>query len=110
MFIRLGATALVKTDIAILIPEGHVGKIEDRSGLAAKGLRTGAGVVDNGYTGEVKVVLHNLTHSTSGGYQIKAGDRIAQLLIYPVSFATAMEIDNLGDSQRKDSGFGSSGT
>ena len=51
-FIELGSTAVIKTSISVNVPEGYVGKIEDRSGLASKGLRTGAGVVDCGYTGE----------------------------------------------------------
>ena len=61
VFIPQGTTKVVKTDVAIQVPEGMVGKIEDRSSLASKGLRTGGGVVDCGYAGEVKVVIHNLT-------------------------------------------------
>ena len=125
VFIPQGTTKIVKTDVAIQVPEGYVGKIEDRSSLASKGLRTGGGVVDSGYAGEVKIVIHNLTNSDSPnganfnkpfvidhvefGYYIKAGDKIAQLLLYKVETPAVEEVKELWNSERKASGFGSSG-
>jgi len=115
-FIELGSTAVVRTGVSINIPQGVVGKIEDRSSLAAKGLRTGAGVVDAGYSGEVGVVIHNLTSQLASdpvlhrkGYQIRRGDKIAQLLTYAVETPTVEVVSNLWESERGAGGFGSSG-
>lgn len=116
IFIELGSTRVVKTGIAVKVPEGFVGKIEDRSGLASKGLRTGAGVIDAGYNGEVGVVIHNLTSELAKdpvllrpGYQIRRGDRIAQLLLYKVETPEVVVVDTSWESERGSSGFGSSG-
>ena len=116
VFIELGSTRVVKTGIAVKVPEGFVGKIEDRSGLASKGLRTGAGVIDAGYNGEVGVVIHNLTSELAKdpvllrpGYQIRRGDRIAQLLLYKVETPEVVVVDASWESERGSSGFGSSG-
>jgi dUTP pyrophosphatase len=115
-FIELGTTAVIRTGISVNVPEGMVGKIEDRSSLAAKGLRTGAGVIDTGYSGEVGVVLHNLTSQLTSdpvlhrkGYQIRKGDKIAQLLVYSVETPTVEVVGNSWESERGAGGFGSSG-
>ena len=121
VFVAVGETAIVKTGIAVLVPEGFVGKIEDRSSMAAKGLKTGGGVIDAGYAGEVSVVLNNISHGGSYqnelynidkidfGYQVKAGDRVAQLLIYKVETPSIELVKQLWDSERGSDGFGSSG-
>lgn len=118
IFLPYGTTRIIPTGVAIEIPEGFVGKIEDRSGMAAKGLRTGAGVIDTGYAGEVGVVLHNLTcekdyltimESTMSGYQIKRGDKIAQILLYRVETPDVIEVEELWTSERGSAGYGSSG-
>lgn len=115
-FIELNQTKVIKTGVAVAIPPGYVGKIEDRSSMASKGLRTGGGVVDSGYTGEVGVVLHNLNNASQkdpvlwrNGYFIKAGDKIAQLLIYKVERPTVQVVNILDDTVRGNKGFGSSG-
>lgn len=115
-FIEVGSTAVVRTGVSINVPEGMVGKIEDRSSLASKGLRTGAGVVDTGYSGEVGVVLHNLTSQLASdpvlhrrGYQIRKGDKIAQFLVYDVATPAVEVVPNLWESERGAGGFGSSG-
>lgn len=115
-FIEIGTTAVIRTGISVNVPEGMVGKIEDRSSLAAKGLRTGAGVIDTGYSGEVGVVLHNLTSQLTSdpvlhrkGYQIRKGDKIAQLLVYSVETPTVEVVGNSWESERGAGGFGSSG-
>lgn len=115
-FIEIGTTAVIRTGISVNVPEGMVGKIEDRSSLAAKGLRTGAGVIDTGYSGEVGVVLHNLTSQLTSdpvlhrkGYQIRKGDKIAQLLVYNVETPTVEVVGNSWESERGAGGFGSSG-
>jgi len=102
-----GERTMVSTGIAIEIPKGYVGIIKDRSGLAAKqGLTTIAGVVDENYRGEVKVVLLN-----TGNEQVilDKHTRIAQLLIIPYLGCEVEEVKELSDTQRGEKGFGSSG-
>ena len=84
--------------------------------MAAKGLRTGAGVVDSGYTGEVGIVIHNISNVSvkdpilwRSGYTIKKGDKIAQMLIYKVERPSVTVVDSLSRSGRASNGFGSSG-
>jgi len=115
-FIELGSTAVVRTGVSVNIPSGMVGKIEDRSSLASKGLRTGAGVIDTGYNGEVGIVIHNLTSQLASdpvlhrkGYQIRRGDKIAQLLTYSVETPSVEVVSNVWESERGSGGFGSSG-
>lgn len=100
-----GAITTIRTGIAVGIPYGHVGLIRPRSGLAARhGIDTLAGVIDHGYTGEVQVVL--ATHSPIGRW-IKAGERVAQLLVVPIAYATPQVVDALPGSARGNGGFGS---
>jgi dUTP pyrophosphatase len=80
--------------------------VEDRSGLALKGICTLAGLIDSGYRGEIKVIVVNLGAEV---YKIQAGDRIAQLrlsLCHPAEF---VEVDELQSSIRGEGGFGSTG-
>jgi dUTP pyrophosphatase len=93
--------------IAMAIPEGHVGLIWDRSGMGAKhGIKTLGGVIDHTYRGEIGVGLINLTKVP---YEIKKGDRIAQMLIQEVITADIREVENLDETQRGLGAFGSSG-
>jgi len=102
-----GCQVVVQTGIAVEIPEGYVGLIWDRSGMAAKfGITTMAGVVDCTYRGEIGVVLMNVGRTP---YQVQAGDRIAQMLIQPVVTAQIEETAELRETGRGGSGFGSSG-
>jgi dUTP pyrophosphatase len=114
VYIPKGATARIKTGVAIEIPEGYVGRISDRSGMAAKGLAVGAGVIDTGYTGDHTVVLHNVSNETSwsngSGYQVNKGDKIAQLIIYPIVTPEVEVVELIWTSERGAAGFGSSGT
>lgn len=98
---------VVDTGVAISIPDGYVGRILPRSGLAAKeGIQVMAGVIDSSYRGEIKVVLFN---SAPGGFIYRAGDRIAQLVIQKVELWTPVVVDELDDTTRGENGFGSSG-
>lgn len=102
-----GKSALVGTGIAVSIPPGYFGYIRSRSGLASKSdLEVGAGVVDSGYTGEVRVLLRN--HGDRIQYPM-AGDRIAQLLVLPVPEVKLVEVESFEETDRGDGGFGSSG-
>jgi len=98
---------LVDTGIRLALPDGHVGLIWPRSGMAVKhGIDCGAGVIDSQYRGEVKVLLFN--HS-DGEHFIKQGDRIAQLLVQKVETVEFLPVDNLDDTDRSGNGFGSTG-
>lgn len=108
MTIPPGKRTMVPTGIHLAIPDGYVGLVWDRSGLAAKsGMHTMAGVIDSGYRGEVRVVVVNLSDEP---FDIRRGDRIAQMLIQPVVIAEVEEVDELPPSPRGSDGFGSTGT
>ena len=104
----IGSRYLVSTGIAVAIDPDKVGLIWPRSGLAAKwGIDTGAGVIDSDYRGEVKVLLFNHGDSL---FQIKRGDRIAQLLIVPACGQTIKVVSEFaGTTTRGENGFGSTG-
>ena len=98
---------LISTGIIMAIPEGYVGLIWDKSGLASKhGLKTMAGVIDSGYRGEIKVLVHNLSNQL---YLVEAGKKIAQMLIQPVEQKTITEVEDLNQTDRGEGGFGSTG-
>ena len=105
-----GETKLIKTGLAMEIPEGYAGLIYARSGLASKrGLAPAnkVGVVDADYRGEVMVALHN--HSAVE-QSVASGERIAQLVIAPFLKVEFEETDTLSDTVRGAGGFGSTGT
>jgi len=114
-FVPFEETIKVRTGIAVNVPSGYVGKIFSRSSLASKGLSVDAGVIDAGYNGECCVVLHNLTHHHDhnmvfkSGYHIRRGDKIAQLVIFPIETPEVIEVTENWTSERGDRGFGSSG-
>ncbi len=98
---------LIGTGISIAIPEGYVGLIWDKSGLASKhGLKTMAGVIDSGYRGEIKILIHNLSESE---YVVEKGKKVAQMLIQPVEQRDILEVADLDHSDRGEKGFGSTG-
>jgi dUTP pyrophosphatase len=98
---------LVSTDLSIATPEGTYGRVAPRSGLAVKNfIDTGAGVIDADYRGEVKVLLFN--HSDVD-FEVKVGDRIAQLVLERIYTPEVLEVENLEESVRGAGGFGSTG-
>lgn len=100
---------LVGTGIAVAIPEGHVGYITPRSGLAfSSGITVlnAPGTVDACYTGEVKV---NLVNHGQAPYVVTPGQRIAQLVIHPITLPTVEEVTELPNTARGANGHGSSG-
>lgn len=101
-----GATVAVRTGIAMELPSTHGVLVEDRSGLAVKGITTLAGVIDPGYRGEVKIVLTNLAAEP---FLIEVGQRIAQLRIIQRIEATFEETDAVNATVRGEGGFGSTG-
>ncbi|XRM39839.1 Deoxyuridine 5'-triphosphate nucleotidohydrolase [Aspergillus tubingensis] len=99
--------ALVDTGIAIAVPEGTYGRIAPRSGLASKHfIDTGAGVIDADYRGEVKVLLFN--HSDVD-FEVKEGDRVAQLVLERIYTPEVVVVEELAESVRGAGGFGSTG-
>jgi len=103
---QAGSTKAVPTGIAMEFPASHGALVEDRSGLAVRGVTTLAGVIDPGYRGELKVVMTNLG---AGPVEINAGDRIAQLRIVERIEAAFEEVAELGEAARGERGFGSTG-
>ena len=105
-----GERALIGTGIAVAIPEGHAGLVTPRSGLAAKHgitIVNTPGLVDAGYRGELRVILHNT--DTRDPFVVEPGMRIAQLVLVAVPETELSEVDELPPSERGESGFGSSG-
>ena len=110
-----GSRALVSTGIAVAIPEGMVGLVHPRSGLAARvglSIVNSPGTIDAGYRGEIKISLINLDPAEP--IHIGRGDRIAQLLVQRVELPELVEVSSfdeagLGDTTRGEGGHGSSG-
>ncbi|MEE6503112.1 hypothetical protein FKM82_004740 [Ascaphus truei] len=99
--------AVVKTDIQIAIPHGCYGRVAPRSGLAAKHfIDVGAGVVDEDYRGNVGVVLFNFGKEA---FEVKKGDRVAQLICERILYPELEELKDLEDTERGAGGFGSTG-
>ena len=107
--IGAGERALVGTGLAVAIPDGYAGFVQPRSGLAAEHgvtvLNT-PGLIDSGYRGEVRVILHNSDPATP--FVVEPGMRIAQLVVVPLAEIDPMEVDELPASERGVRGFGSS--
>jgi dUTP pyrophosphatase len=104
-----GARVSVGTGLALAIPEGLAGLVLPRSGLALKAgvtLVNSPGLIDPGYRGEVRVVLLNTDRTID--FQVKPGDRIAQLALVPFASARPLEAEELESTSRGTGGFGSS--
>lgn len=97
---------IINTGIAIEIPEGYEGIVRGRSGLASQGIMCHLGTVDCTYRGDIGVVLFN---TTTEPFHIHKGNRIGQFSIQPTIHINLIESDNLSETERGDSGYGSSG-
>lgn len=107
--LAVGARAMIPTGLTIALPAGHEAQVRPRSGLAAKHGVTclnSPGTIDADYRGEVKVILINLGQEP---FVIKRGERIAQMIIAPVTRAELKVVDKLDDTSRGAGGFGSTG-
>lgn len=121
-------TTKIDTGIAVEIPTGYVGVIFDRSSMGSKGIHRHGGIIDSSYRGPIMVCLNNTVASTQdldvsnedgtqylelitrvNAYEIKKGDKIAQMLILPVPEVKVKEVSDLEESNRGEKGFGSSG-
>ena len=107
--LRIGKRLAVATGFAFAIPDGYEVQVRPRSGLALKNgvtcLNT-PGTIDSDYRGEVKVILANLGEDD---FQITKGDRIAQIVVAPVTHASMVEVDDIDETARGAGGFGSTG-
>ena len=107
--IKPGKIAIIPTGIAIAIPINYEIQIRPRSGLAAKkniSILNTPGTVDSDYRGEIKIILINLSKKP---FVVKSGDRIAQMILCPVSKGRLREVKILPRTQRSKGGFGSTG-
>ena len=105
-----GERATIGTGLSIALPRGFVGFVVPRSGLAARhGITVvnSPGTVDAGYRGEIRITILNTDRSVP--YSVAVGDRIAQLIVMPVSRANFIPVGSLPGSHRGESGFGSTG-
>lgn len=99
--------ALVKTGLQISVPAGCYGRVAPRSGLAHKKfIDVGAGVIDADYRGEVGVILFNFSDED---FDVKVGDRIAQLIIERIAMSPVVVVDSIEETDRGAGGFGSTG-
>lgn len=105
--IPAGERVMVPTGLSFAIPEGYVGLIWDKSGVAAKrGVTMLAGVLDSGYRGEVTLVALNTSKETQ---TFGEGEKITQILIQPITQPELVEVEELDDTQRGEGAFGSTG-
>lgn len=100
------SSCVIDTGVHIQLPHGYVGMLKSKSGMNVKHDITSEGVIDEGYTGAIKVKLYN--HSEKD-YVIERGDKITQLVILPCEYVKFDLVDDLEDSERGSDGFGSTG-
>lgn len=106
-----GQRAMISTGISMAIPQGYYGHICPRSGLALKqGIDVLGGIIDSGFRGVVQVILINHSHIPDDLFEVKAGDRIAQIIIKKCEEVEWLEVKELPPADRGDAGFGSSGS
>lgn len=97
---------VIDTGVHVQIPKGYVGILKSKSGLNVKRSVIGTGTIDSGYTGSIVVKLYNL----GDNYQhFRAGDKIIQLVIYPIFTEDLEQVEELEETERGDKGFGSTG-
>jgi dUTP pyrophosphatase len=110
IFLNPGQRRLIPTGIAVSVPEGYEAQVRPRSGLALKdgiSLANTPGTIDADYRGEIGVLLINLGERP---FQVKRGDRIAQMVIVPVAKAELEWVEDLDETPRSGGGFGHTGT
>ena len=100
--IEIGSIKKVNTGICVSLPENSYGSIRDKSSLAAKGLITLGGVIDNDYTGEIIIIMTSLIEPK----KIKQGQKIAQLIVSNVMYLEIKLVKFLKSTERNDKGFG----
>ncbi|ROS00081.1 dUTP pyrophosphatase [Sinobacterium caligoides] len=105
--IAAGQRKLLKSGFSVMLPAGHYGRIAPRSGLAYKhGIDVMAGVIDIDYRGEVGIILYNTSEKD---FIVSFGDKIAQLVVEAISYASPELVDELPETDRGEGGYGSTG-
>ena len=107
--LRPGDTCVIHLGVAVVPPEGYALIFKERSGLAVRGLAIGAGVIDNGYRGELCAVVRYIDHDPENLFSIHKGDKIIQGKLEKTIDAAVVEITDLDETNRGDAGFGSTG-
>lgn len=126
--IKPGETIVIKTGIAVHLPEGYEAQVRPRSGVTSKTkLRVQLGTIDNEYTGQIAIIVDNMERRTTiggkgvngiindeikykyGSYIIKKGDKLAQLVVQELPIVQAYELNHLPNTERGENGFGSTG-
>ena len=100
--IEVGSIKKINTGICVSLPENSYGSIRDKSSLAAKGLLTLGGLIDNDYTGEIIIVITSLIEPI----KIKQGQKIAQLIVSNILYPEIKIVTFLRSTERNDKGFG----
>ena len=104
--IHPGGSIVVETGVHVAIPEGFAGILQSKSGLNVLNDLTGTGLIDSGYTGSITVKLYN--HGVNP-HVFERGDKIIQMIILPIYTPTLERVDELENTERGASGFGSTG-
>lgn len=109
--INPGEILLITTDIAIELPKNTEAQIRTRSGMGKKGIivSNSPGTIDTGYRGPIGILLFNTNRGYENKYNVKKGDRIAQMIISPKMPYNLVEVNKLTDTERGDTGFNSTG-
>lgn len=106
LYVPAKGSALVDTRVHVSIPEGYVGILKSKSGLNVKHDIIGTGTIDSGYTGSIRVKLYNLGEHD---HLFDRGDKIIQIVFYPIYTPDIEYVDSLEETERGDNGFGSTG-
>lgn len=102
-----GGSAVIDTGVHVEIPDGCAGELISKSGLNVKHSLISTGLIDHGYTGSIVVKLYNFG---SKAYQVHKGDKVSQLVVYPVRFDAVERVDSFEkETERGNAGFGSTG-
>lgn len=105
--IKAHTSSVFHTGVHVQLPHGTAGLLVSKSGLNVKHGITSTGLIDEGYTGEIAVKLYN---NSDADYVVRHGDKISQLVIFPVMYADVKQVQELeGNTERGENGFGSSG-
>lgn len=106
LYVPAKGSALVDTGVHVSIPKGYVGILKSKSGLNVNHDIIGTGTIDSGYTGSVRVKLYNLGEHD---HLFDRGDKIIQIVFYPIYTPDIEYVDSLEETERGDNGFGSTG-
>lgn len=106
VYVSPGCSVVINTGVHVAIPEGYGGLLVAKSGLNVRDGILSDGLIDSGYTGSIAVKLYN-----HGAYKkvFEVGDKVTQLVIFPIPACKMVEADSLEETERGDNGFGSSG-